>query len=145
MTPYSFKVYISRPVWFEFERIKTLKAIGCKVYDMLLGTEISMIAFYDKYHSVISMGQEDWKVKFYDMLLWFLCTNYIPRKLSWFQRHPLCSDLYWCILWYVSLLSVTCMITWFLWVDQIESSDSMMHHKWFYDEWNVFEHRKLDF
>ena len=37
MTPYSFKVYISRPVWFEFERIKTLKAIGCKVYDMLLG------------------------------------------------------------------------------------------------------------
>jgi len=27
-------------------------------------------AFYDLYDSVISMGQEDLKIKFYDMLLW---------------------------------------------------------------------------
>ena len=34
MTPHSFNVYISAPVWFKFECIRTLKAIICKVYDI---------------------------------------------------------------------------------------------------------------
>ena len=86
MTPYSFKVYISRLVWFEFERIKTLKAIGCKVYDMLLGflwlpSMTSMTVWFlwvKKIQSSNSRGNfVPMHICFYDCTHIFLC--YVSR------------------------------------------------------------------
>ena len=105
MTPYSFKVYISRPVWFEFERIKTLKAIGCKVYDMLLGFL--------------------WLPSMTSMTVWFLWVKKIQSSNSGKNFVPLHICFYDCMhmfLYYISRTDASITITMCLYDAKIQIS-----------------------
>ena len=105
VTPYSFKVYISRPVWFEFECIKTLKAIGCKVYDMLLGFL--------------------WLPSMTSMTVWFLWVKKIQSSNSGGNFVPLHIYFYDCtymFLCYVSRIDASITITMCLYDAEIQIS-----------------------